>query len=267
MNFLEYVFCFFIYAFLGYICEVIYCSIGQKKLVNRGYLYMPICPIYGCGAVLILFAMEPLYNYWYLVLLLGILLTSTLEYLTSLVMEMIFHMRWWDYSKRKFNINGRVCLRNSLLFGGLVMVVIYCIQPLLFKWLEAIPVLALQVITGILMAAMIIDMIFSTIKNINIAKVISKLTEFKEVASDKLEVLKDEATLKITELKEDAVSKIQETKNNISNSLLVTKFKNILDKYPNVQFRRFGKQHKSANDLLDEYPNNDPKEESNHEHH
>ena len=92
MIFEQYIFCFFVYAFLGYICEVIYCSIGQKKLVNRGYLYMPICPIYGCGAIIILLSMLPIKDMWYLVLILGIVLTSLLEYLTSYVMELIFHI-------------------------------------------------------------------------------------------------------------------------------------------------------------------------------
>ena len=171
MIFEQYIFCFFVYAFLGYICEVIYCSIGQKKLVNRGYLYMPICPIYGCGAIIILLSMLPIKDMWYLVLILGIVLTSLLEYLTSYVMELIFHMRWWDYSKRKFNINGRICLRNSLMFGALVMIVIYGIQPVLFLWMNAMDPLAVQILDGIFSVGLVVDTVFSTIKNINIAKV------------------------------------------------------------------------------------------------
>ena len=112
MFFSQYILCFFIYAFLGYICEVIYCSIGQRKLVNRGYLYGPICPIYGYGAVLVIFAMTPIKNLgtWYfpLVFLAGTVLVTVLEYLTSYVMEKLFHMRWWDYSRYKFQINGLV---------------------------------------------------------------------------------------------------------------------------------------------------------------
>ncbi|UKI48764.1 MAG: putative ABC transporter permease [Clostridium sp.] len=100
---------FFTYAFIGYVCEVIYCSIPKKKFVNRGYLYAPICPIYGYGAVIVILCFDWLTKYpWGFVLVAigGMLLTSLLEYLTSFVMEKIFHMRWWDYSNHKFNIKG-----------------------------------------------------------------------------------------------------------------------------------------------------------------
>ena len=197
MIFEQYIFCFFVYAFLGYICEVIYCSIGQKKLVNRGYLYMPICPIYGCGAIIILLSMLPIKDMWYLVLILGIVLTSLLEYLTSYVMELIFHMRWWDYSKRKFNINGRICLRNSLMFGALVMIVIYGIQPVLFLWMNAMDPLAVQILDGIFSVGLVVDTVFSTIKNINIAKVVAKITDWKEEAKDKLYEIKEAAGEKL----------------------------------------------------------------------
>lgn len=253
MIFLRYVLCFFIYAFLGYLCEVVYCSICQKKLVNRGYLYMPICPIYGYGAVLILLVMEPLFQYWYLVLILGILLTSTLEYLTSYLMEIIFHMRWWDYSKRKFNINGRVCLRNSILFGALVMLVVYGIQPFLLKWIDRMPQAAIIIVDSLLLTAMVVDTIFSTIKNINISKLIVKLQDFKDAASDKLVQIKEGATDKLLELKEEASNRIAETKENFTNSPLIVKFKELLDKYPNMALRSFGKERKSVEDLLKDY--------------
>ena len=107
---------------------------------------------------------------WYLVFFLGILLTSTLEDLTSYFMEIIFHMRWWDYSKRKLNINGRVCLLNSLLFGGLVMLVVYGIHPLIHRLMSFMGIHTIQILDLILGIGIVIDTIFSTIKNINIAK-------------------------------------------------------------------------------------------------
>lgn len=218
----EYVLCFFIYAFLGYVCEVIYCSIGQKKFVNRGYLYMPICPIYGYGALLIILSMNPLFerNMWYLILILGILLTSLLEYLTSYVMEVCFHMRWWDYSKRKFNINGRVCLRNSLMFGALVMVVMYGIQPLMVDWLGKLSDTSAIIVSGVLVLALIVDTILSTIKNINISKLTVKLTG-----------LFDEASEIISEKKEAAIEYF-------SNTTVVQKIKNLSSHYPTLKISR-----------------------------
>lgn len=244
MRFEEYVICFFVYGFLGYLCEVIYCSIGQKKLVNRGYLYMPICPIYGYGAIIIILSMTPLFdrNMWYLVLLCGILLTSTLEYLTSYVMEILFHMRWWDYSKRKFNINGRVCLRNSLMFGALVMVVMYGIQPYLLKWIQLISPQYLRIVGGILLLAMIIDTIFSTIKNVNLSKMVAKISSFIDEASEIIIEKKDAA------------------KEYLSTTSVALKMKKLLEKYPNLGFKKKGKKRLSLKEILMNHDNNKDKE-------
>ncbi|MBD5390911.1 hypothetical protein HDR67_02785 [bacterium] len=233
MNIEQYIFSFFVYAFLGYLCEVAYCSLCQRHLVNRGYLYMPICPIYGFGAILIILTMNPIIDMWYLVLILGILLTSALEYLTSYLMELIFHMRWWDYSQRKCNINGRVCLRNSLMFGALVMLVMYVLVPFVQKIMNQIGSVGIWVIDGILLVGFIIDFIFSTIKNINIAKLVGKISELTEEASDKLK-----------ELKTNVAEKIHETKDYISNTTIALKLKELISKYPNVSFRKVGKGKK-----------------------
>ena len=168
---------FIIYAFLGYLCEVVYVSAGTRRLTNRGYLYGPICPIYGIGALIVLLSLKWAYSMWYLVLPLGFILTTALEYIVSYLMEVIFHMRWWDYSKRKLNINGRVCLLNSTLFAGLVMLLVYVIHPFVERTLiKIIPnELTLYIIFGVLMTILIVDTIISTIKNIDKAKVILKL--------------------------------------------------------------------------------------------
>lgn len=238
----NYIFCFFIYAFLGYLCEVAYCSILQKRLVNRGYLYMPLCPIYGFGALIILLTMQPIIDMWYLVLLLGILLTSTLEYLTSYVMELVFHMRWWDYSQRKFNINGRVCLRNSLMFGALVMIVLYGLQPVFINLMSYIPTPVLWTLNAILLVGILIDMVLSTIKNINIAKIVAKINQ-----------LADDATDKLKEFKQTASEKFNETK---------LKLKNFISRYPSASFRRVGKEKKrlSINEFISNHLNSKDEE-------
>lgn len=108
-----------LYSFLGWCGEMVYCSLGQRRLCEkRGFLNGPICPIYGHGALLVLWALDGGCANPLLTFLLGALMTSALEYATSFAMEKLFHMRWWDYSARRFNLNGRVCLRNSVLFGA-----------------------------------------------------------------------------------------------------------------------------------------------------
>lgn len=128
LNWLSY---FFIYSFLGWVCECIYCSIPAKHFINRGFLYGPYCPIYGFGAISVIWLLEPFQATPLLLFLLGILLTSALEYLTSWIMELCFHTQWWDYTGYFLNLHGRICLKNSLLFGILVLCVLYGIHPLL----------------------------------------------------------------------------------------------------------------------------------------
>ena len=122
---------FVLYAFLGWVCEDLYCGIPAKKFINRGFFYGPYCPIYGVGALLVLYPLLFVKDYPILVFVLGVIITSALEYITSWVMEILFKTRWWDYSERFMNINGRVCLLNSTLFGIMSIVVVYIIHPVI----------------------------------------------------------------------------------------------------------------------------------------
>ena len=106
------------YSLLGWCGEMVYCSIGQRRLCEkRGFLNGPLCPIYGHGALVVLLVLDGGCEHPALTFLLGALLTSLVEYVTSYAMEKLFRMRWWDYSRYRFHINGRVCLLNSVLFG------------------------------------------------------------------------------------------------------------------------------------------------------
>lgn len=120
---------FSIYAFLGWLCEDLYCGIPNKKFINRGFLYGPYCPIYGVGALAILYPLLLVSKHPLIVFLAGIVITSALEYVTSWAMEKLFHARWWDYSTYPFNLNGRICLKNSILFGILCLFVVYVVHP------------------------------------------------------------------------------------------------------------------------------------------
>lgn len=130
---------FAIYSILGWICEVIYCSIPAKHFINRGFLNGPYCPVYGIGALIVLYFLGPLQFSPLLVFVYGMFFTSILEYMTSYILEKSFHAHWWDYSKRKFNIHGRICLFNSTLFGLLSLVIIYFVHPMISKLLLHIP--------------------------------------------------------------------------------------------------------------------------------
>ena len=89
---------FIIYSFLGWVCEVIFCSVPARKFINRGFLMGPVCPIYGCGALLVIGFLMPFKDSLVMVFAVGMVVTSLLEYITSYAMEKLFHSRWWDYS-------------------------------------------------------------------------------------------------------------------------------------------------------------------------
>lgn len=170
---------FLFYSFAGYIMEVISCSLESKKLVNRGFLLGPICPIYGVGAILIWYLLRHYENDAVVVFIFGMLLTSLVEYITSYVLEVLFHNKWWDYSHRWDSINGRVCLGNSIMFGIAALVVIYFAQPGIETFLGWFSPLLEIIIGTILLLLFIADCIYSTIIAFNLRHRIIIVEELK----------------------------------------------------------------------------------------
>lgn len=152
---------FIIYAFLGWCMEVIGKLIQYKRFINRGFLIGPYCPIYGYGALLITFLLKKYTNDPITLFIMAILVCGTLEYLTSYFMEKIFHARWWDYSQRKFNINGRVCLNTIIPFGLLGMFIMYVSNPFLIGKIESLSEIWLNILFWTLLVVYVIDNIIS----------------------------------------------------------------------------------------------------------
>ena len=113
----QWVLLFFFYCFCGWVWESCYVSSCQRRWVNRGFLHGPLLPIYGSGAIMILFVTLPAERFPALVWLLGLLAATALEYVTGAVMERLFRVRYWDYSKHRFNLNGHICLSSSIAWG------------------------------------------------------------------------------------------------------------------------------------------------------
>ena len=152
---------FITYSFLGWCMEVIVTLIEQKKFVNRGFLIGPYCPIYGYGVLGILFLIGENTHDIISIFLKSILICSILEYFTSYIMEKIFKARWWDYSQKKFNINGRICLETMVPFGILGTFCFYILNPLLLKIIKLISPNIRLIISLILFTFYIIDNIIS----------------------------------------------------------------------------------------------------------
>ena len=164
---------FIAYSFLGWLIEVIGKLIEQKKFINRGFLIGPYCPIYGTGAILITFLLKKYTQDPIALFIMAIVICGTLEYLTSYFMEKIFHARWWDYSRRKFNINGRVCLNTIIPFGLLGMFIMYVSNPFLIEKIQMLPETALNIVFWILLTIYLIDNIVST----NVISYVGKTTK------------------------------------------------------------------------------------------
>lgn len=108
---------YYIYSIAGWIMETVSVSIQKRKFVDRGFLIGPYCPIYGTGVVAITVLLKKYSDDVVATFFMSIIICGILEYMTSYFMEKIFKARWWDYTNRKFNINGRVCLQNLVIFG------------------------------------------------------------------------------------------------------------------------------------------------------
>lgn len=127
---MSYLFSLLIYSFLGWIFETVYCSFVEGTFVKRGMLYGPYCPIYGFGAIGCIILLGNIENP-FLLYLSGMITSVILEYITSYVLEKIFHQRWWDYSHMRYQIKGRISLAGALTFGAFAVIINKIIQPLI----------------------------------------------------------------------------------------------------------------------------------------
>ena len=171
----KYFLLFLIYSFLGWCIEVVIVSLERKKIVNRGFLIGPYCPIYGFGALLITLVLGR-YQYDPLVLfVMTVAACGTLEYITSWAMEVIFKARWWDYGKEKFNLNGRICLKNLIAFGVLGLLITYFLSPMLLELMAKLGDNIIIWIAAILEVIFFVDCIISFVVIFNFRKITKKV--------------------------------------------------------------------------------------------
>jgi uncharacterized membrane protein len=160
-SFLHYFLLFFIYSVLGWLVETTSIFITSKKLANRGFLIGPYCPIYGFGSITMILYLSGYRDNILTVFLLGAIICSILEYITSYLMERLFKARWWDYSNMKFNLDGRICLQNTVLFGLLGVLLVYIINPFISRVIKLISPTIILIITIIFLLIFITDTIIS----------------------------------------------------------------------------------------------------------
>lgn len=172
---------FCICSFIGWVIESVFGTIREKKFVNSGFLYGPFVSIYGFGGIALYFSSTYLSNLFFPVLLIIYFLIPTLiEYFTSFLLEKIFHLRMWDYSNKRFNINGRVCILYSLFWWSIALFGVFIMQPFFIGLLNRLPIDILYILFGILFVYLIIDFIFSIRLFYHLSKIKDRMKEAME---------------------------------------------------------------------------------------
>lgn len=165
---------FYIYAFLGWVVDVSVCLVSDGVLTNRGFLFEPICPMYGYAALVLILIADGIKQKGFVGLLkktvLATIWCSVLEYLTAWILDIFFHKMWWDYSQEPFNIQGRICLAASLFWGVLSVLFMTVLHPLVVRVLRKISSKVnpkvINVILYVAVGITVADTIVSIAKNI-----------------------------------------------------------------------------------------------------
>ena len=134
-----YLWCFFLFSFLGWCSEVVFAAVRERRFVNRGFLNGPLCPIYGLGVVAIDFFLRPFGSSLPVQLVGAMLLGSVLEYAAGFLLEKLFHQKWWDYSDTPHNLHGYICLKFSVVWGLAGALIVRYVMPLAHRLFGQIP--------------------------------------------------------------------------------------------------------------------------------
>ncbi len=220
-----YILFFFIYSFLGWCLEVICKLISEKRFINRGMLIGPICPIYGYGVLIMTLLLQDYLKEPITLFILIIVSCSILEYFTSYFLEKIYHTRWWDYTNRKFNINGRICLETMIPFGVLGILIMNYGNSLVFRFLNLFSNTTICIVSIILLITYMMDNIIS-------CKIIYNIQRLSKEIQSKQIIRKDD-TERITKL----------VRKRIEGSMKLLD-KRLINAFPHLEMLKFKKRKK-----------------------
>lgn len=220
---ISYLFMMFLaYSLIGWLWETSYCSIKHGHFINRGFLRGPLCPVYGFGGLLIMYLLEPWAHTWLPLFFASMVIVSILEYFTGWLLESLFHTRWWDYSKEKFNLHGRIYLGGAICFGIMGTVITHFVHP----WLEAkilsIPLQTARLVAWILFAVFLLDLLTTIRGLVDFTIYEARLKEFTESLKDRFEGEQwlTEKNQSLNQLFQKARQRIQEDKTKANERLL-----------------------------------------------
>ena len=197
---------FYIYCFFGWIFESTYVSLKQHRFVNRGFLRLPMLPLYGTGAVMMLWVSLPVKNNLFLVYCSGVVAATLLEYVTGYVMERLFKVRYWDYSNQKFNLHGYICLTSSIAWGFLTIFMTEVIHKPMERFVLNLPPALEWCLLGVISGCFVMDTIQSTKEALNLAKALERVAKLRADLDEmqvQLALLKAETAQNIETAKEE----------------------------------------------------------------
>lgn len=224
MDIIKLIFYFFFYSFIGWFIESCYCSVRPKKWINRGFLRGPICPIYGTGALVLMLVILPfkkatdnLYLNIFLTFTVGFVVCDIVEFLTSLIMEKLFHARWWDYSKKRFNIQGRICLTHTIYWGIGACLFSYFVQPFISDYfIDLINPASIKILVYIFLTVFAADLVDTVINTLGLRDLQTSLTKLNDEITSLAASFKSNVGTKVTkfsdEKKNDLEGKLNELK-------------------------------------------------------
>lgn len=168
---------FVTYSVMGWCMETVYCSVLERRLVPRGFLYGPLCPIYGVGVLMMICWFQPLMGNPVLFYLTATVCMSAWEYLVGWFLEKTTHIKYWDYSMYKFNLHGRICLWVCLMWGVLSFFVLYFIHPRVAGLLERIPLLLRYFLDGVFAGILFADAIATVYQLVRTSQMLERLQQ------------------------------------------------------------------------------------------
>ena len=203
---------FYIYCFFGWIFESTYVSVKKGHFVNRGFLRLPMLPIYGTGAVMMLWVSLPVRDSLLLVYTSGAIAATILEYVTGWGMERLFKVKYWDYSNQRFQVNGYICLSSTIAWGFLTVLLTEVLHPPIARYVLGIPLGVLLVCVGGITVLFVLDAVRSVKEALDLAKVLDAMTNMRAELDDlqvQMALLKAEMQQRAAESRDESLQRLE----------------------------------------------------------